>query len=188
MEPAIHAHQESSRAEAAEHGEVAWAHGPDGKDWHKYFCGTFVLEKQFEHWKGGRSKGNVAAAPTKVSKRDDYIPVWSLRKTSVGLFDEAVRATSARSGIVAVFRTGPADAEPFGVWLAWVRVGDHVLLVDLQNSCVSGSLTEAVGRLAWTEPARNDEVFYAPRRVSSPPERCVEGSLAVSPGRAGMMR
>ena len=166
MEPAISEHQEAARTEAAAFAEVSWAHGAAGSDWLGFFRATFALDARFELWAGGVFIENVAERPRRLPQRVECLPVWSLRKTSIGSFGAAAQATRAPAGVVAVFRTGPPDAEPFGVWLAWVQVGGHVLVADLQNSSVHGTLAEAIERLAWEEPARDGEVFFAPLRVS----------------------
>lgn len=165
MEPAISEHQEAARTEAAAFAEVSWAHGATGSDWLAFFRTTFALDERFELWEGGAFLENVAKRPKRLRQRVECLPVWSLYKTSIESFGAAACATGAPAGVVAVFRTGPPDAEPFGVWLAWMQVGGHVLVADLQSSSVHGTLAEAIERLAWEEPARHGEVFFAPLRT-----------------------
>ena len=163
MEPVIREQQNTARREAAAHDEVAWAHSVHREDWLAYFLTTFQLEEKFELWNGASPLGNVDVRPL-PQKGIDCISVWSLRKSSLDAFAAEARATTAPAGIVTVFRSGPADKEPFGVWFAWLCIGDFVLVADLQNSCVSDSLAGAVARLGWEEAPRHGEVFYAPMR------------------------
>ena len=61
------------------------------------------------------------------------------------------------------FRRGPAGAEPFGVWLLWLRFAGHFAVVDFQNGGVAATLRGGVALLAWPEAPR-DECFWAPFR------------------------
>ena len=165
MEPAIMEHQEAARDEAAAFPEVAFAQDPVyGYDWLGYFKNTFVLAPGFEIWEGAQFLKNVDVRPSRMRRGWESIPVWSLHKTSLICFDTVMRAVEARAGVVVVFRSGPPDAEPFGVWFSWIRIGSHIVVVDLQNSAAHGTLTEAVTSLMWPETAKQEEVFYAPMR------------------------
>ena len=84
----------------------------------------------------------------------------------------------AHGGCVAVFRSGPPDAEPFGLWLGYFVAADAaggggggggVVYVDLQSHTVwDKDLRGLVATLEWdTEP--RDEVFFAPFAPSAPP-------------------
>ena len=63
-------------------------------------------------------------------------------------------------GVACVFRSGPPDAEPFGVWLCWLASEGELVFVDLQNGAVRGSIGEAVALLGWDEAPR-EECFFA---------------------------
>ena len=68
-----------------------------------------------------------------------------------------------------MFRSGPPDAEPFGLWLGFFVAADRptgggggVVYVDLQSHGVwRGDLRGLVATLDWDTPPR-DEVFFAP--------------------------
>ena len=68
-----------------------------------------------------------------------------------------------------MFRSGPPDAEPFGLWLGFFVAadrptsgGDGVVYVDLQSHVVWGEdLRGLVATLEWDTPPRG-EVFFAP--------------------------
>ena len=62
-----------------------------------------------------------------------------------------------------MFRSGPADAEPFGLWLGYLlsREG-RVVYVDLQSSIVwDGELRALIATYEW-DTAPREEVFFAP--------------------------
>lgn len=165
MEPAIAEHQEAARDEAAAFADVVFSQDPASRhDWLAFFRRTFVLQSRYELWEGGAFLENVATRPALLRRGVECLPVWSLSRTSLAEFEAAARAASAPAGCVAVFRVGPPDAEPFGVWFSWMFVGGHVLVADLQNGGVHASLRGAVEALAWDEPPREGEVFWAPLR------------------------
>lgn len=167
MEPAIAEHQEAARDEAAAFADVSFSHDPACRhDWLAYFRRRFVLASRFELWEGGAFLENTETRPATVRRGVECLPVWSLFRTSVAGFCTAARHAQAPAGIVAVFRVGPPDAEPFGVWFTWLHIGGHVLVADLQNGGVHATLVEAVAALAWEEPARAEEVFLAPLRTA----------------------
>jgi hypothetical protein len=163
-EPAIGDHQEQSREEAARFAPVRQClHPTHGSDWLAFFRAHFHLRQCYELWHGEDFVGNVEQRPPRLARGEACFPVYSLHRTTVEGFEGAARCSGARAGCVVAFRRGPPDAEPFGVWFLWLLVRGQLVVVDLQNTAMSGSLRESVQGLRWEEPPR-EEAFYAPMR------------------------
>ena len=106
-----------------------------------------------------------------------------LFRSSLDRLSADLRATApgrlAHGGCVSVFRSGPPDAEPFGLWLGYFVAADRptttntggsgggggggVVYVDLQSHVVweGEDLRGLVATLEWDTPPR-EEVFFAP--------------------------
>ena len=170
MEPAIAEHQDEAYTESQTFVEVDFAHDPIFRhDWLSYFRFFVGLSSAFELWERGVFLRNVETRPTRLHKSVECIPVWSFFKSHLSDFECAAKGTKSPAGVVAVFRSGPPDAEPFGVWFFWLHLQGHVIIVDLQNAAVHSNLSDAIASLAWSEPARLEEVFYAPIRKERTP-------------------
>lgn len=189
-------HQEEARKEADNYRQVAASHDPFSKhDWEGYFTRVLRLVRVWEHWgpegdddetkatdggsgtkkaeaKKKKKKAqcvfieNAAKAPRRALRGHEYIPVSSFRVTSTTEFAAAALGSDAPAGAVLVYRAGPAADEPFGAWLAWLRLSGGILVVDLQNCGVYETLSAAIEALGWDEPPRKEEVFWAPMRGS----------------------
>jgi murein DD-endopeptidase MepM/ murein hydrolase activator NlpD len=161
-----------------------------GSDWQAYFCAKFGLARAWEVWSGEVFEGNVPARPRALRRGQAAYAVRTLARSSLGrVAEEARGAAGGRGGgCLCVFRQGPPEAQPFGVWLCWLvapapggggggggggGAGDggsgsssssssstEFVVVDLQNGAVSCSVAEAVALLQWDEAPR-EEVFYA---------------------------
>jgi len=164
-EVAIREHQEGIREEMARHPvQVKAVLDPRFEDdWLAFFRARFALEKAWEVWKGAAFVGNAAKEPPR-RKGYSAFPVFSLRRSTVAEFarDAGGSVREGRGGgCLCVYRTGPPQAEPFGMWLCWLVEGTELVLVDLQNGLVSRGVKEAVEKLHWAEPPR-EELFFAP--------------------------
>jgi hypothetical protein len=52
--------------------------------------------------------------------------------------------------------------EPFGVWFCWLICENNLLaILDLQNSAIACTLSDAINNLAWAEEPCS-ALFYAP--------------------------
>jgi len=137
-----------------------------GCDWRALLLRELTLEPLWEVWRGEdflENRRGAAETPPALPPGHSAVLVHSLRRTSLGGFADAARASGARAGVVLAFRHDAADFEPFGIWLAWLCCGAELVVVDLQNSLAHASLAEAVAALGWDEPPR-DEVFFAAMR------------------------
>lgn len=188
LEPVVKRLQGTARKEAQAHPEVDTSLDPDfGHDWQGYLCGRFVLIPQHEAYSGDDFLGNFPSADG-ASREATYTLIWTLRRTSVLGFKQAAIDSGGRAGVVAVYRLGPIDVEPFGAWLAWLRIGDHVILVDLQNNSAHATLESAVGALEWDEGVRTEEVFYAPQRGGDDAAAAGGGAAGGGGGSSGSKR
>ena len=155
-----------------------------GSDWQGFFRAKFRLARAWEVWSGEVFEGNRAARPAALRRGQAAYAVHTLLRSSLGgVAEEARGAAGARGGggALCVFRQGPAQAQPFGVWLCWLvapalgaGAGEgagagagagagssaEFVVVDLQNGAVSRSVAEAVALLNWEEAPR-EEVFWA---------------------------
>ena len=105
-----------------------------GASWLSYFQANCELESLFELYRAEAFLRNEygpirpAASPGVSITR-----VACFSRASRSEFASAARATGRSAGIVVAFRTGPATAEPFRVWLSW-RCGDgELLLIDCRT-------------------------------------------------------
>jgi hypothetical protein len=188
VEIGIADHQDLCRQEAAAFPAVREALDPEAQsDWLAYFGREFTLRRGFELWHGEQFVRNQPTAelpspsPAAQGKRQrgapshawEAIPVHGLFRSSLDRLPTDLRATKpgrlAHGGCVSVFRSGPPDAEPFGLWLGFFVAaarptsgGGGVVYVDLQSHVVwHGDLRGLVATLDWDTPPR-DEVFFAP--------------------------
>ena len=166
-EPAIGDHQEQSMEEAAAHEQVRFCLDPKAKsDWLSYFQREYILEKRFELWKGEDFAGNVDKKPSPMPKGTTCLPIFSFSRSSLGACEAEVADAAAlpknaiSGGCVVVYRQGPPDAEPFGMWLGWIYLHASLVIVDLQNSAITSSLEEAIALMHWAEEPRQ-EIFWA---------------------------
>lgn len=157
-------HQEGIREDISRHGDVV-ASVLDPlfmDDWQKFFRSKFILKEEWEVWHGDKFVGNSERKP-KSGKRFSAFPVYGLNRSSLNDFtQDACSAVNGKGGgCVCVFRQGPPNSQPFGMWLCWLVAKEEFIVCDLQNSMVSSSLIEAVSNLNWEEGPRK-EVFFAP--------------------------
>ena len=184
-EVALREHQEGAASELATVPAVRQVLDPRHlQDWQGFFRAKYAMTQAWEVWKGEEFQGNSSVQPGRRKGYAAY-PVYSLARSTLGGLEGDERACCGGGpaqgasagggggggggggvrggGCVLVFRQGPAEAEPFGVWLCWLLAGAELVFVDLQNGAVSGSLLEAVALLKWQE-APQEAVFYAPFR------------------------
>ena len=177
-ELAPHAHQEGAAEELANVPAVRGVLDPQHlTDWQGFFRDKLVLAEAWEVWRGSAFVENVAARPAKLGKGCTTCPVYTLTRSTLDALPSAAAAAVAGGrggGVVCVFRAGPPEAEPFGVWLCWVAAGGCFVTVDLQNGAVCGSVHEAVALLKWEEQPRA-ECFFAPFKARA---------VQVGPGKA----
>eukprot|EP00295_Goniomonas_pacifica_P020106 CAMPEP_0175869070 /NCGR_PEP_ID=MMETSP0107_2-20121207/35752_1 /TAXON_ID=195067 ORGANISM="Goniomonas pacifica, Strain CCMP1869" /NCGR_SAMPLE_ID=MMETSP0107_2 /ASSEMBLY_ACC=CAM_ASM_000203 /LENGTH=201 /DNA_ID=CAMNT_0017187051 /DNA_START=40 /DNA_END=646 /DNA_ORIENTATION=- len=164
-EIAIAQHQERCQDERQHYPEVAFSLDPDtDSDWLQFFQREFKLQTMYELWRGDEWLGNVTTRP-KPQRGVQALPIYSLCPSCVDGFAAEVSSLQPAAGCLVIFRHGPPDKEPFGMWLFWFVVEGTVYLVDVQNSRIYTTIAQAVQVLQWTEGAR-DEVFYAQMRSS----------------------
>ena len=164
-ELAPHAHQEGAGEELATVPAVRGVLDPQHlTDWQGFFRDKFVLQEAWEVWRGSAFVENVASRPARLGKGCSTCPVYTLTRCTLDALPSAAGGAvvgGRGGGAVCVFRNGPAEAEPFGVWLCWLVEGGRMVTVDLQNGAVCSSVREAVALLQWEEQPRA-ECFFAP--------------------------
>ena len=165
--------QKESEAEARAHPKtVGFALDPEFQsNWISFFCQHFLLVPKWEVWLGDKFKRNEDTQPTRVKARYSVNQVWTLHRCMLSNFENAVRATKARAGVVLVFRRESPKVQPFGIWLGWLLLTNatnatELVVVDVQNARVSSGLREAIDALEMG-PTRA-EIFFAPLRATMP--------------------
>ena len=169
-EIASKAHQETIRDEAQQFEAVRFCLDPLWRDdWLSYFQQRYCLLRVFEIYKGDAFVRNQSA-PTPCAKGEAaFGPVFTLRRSTLDSFDAdtAQEVTSSRqacAGCVVAFRQEASDKEPFGMWFGWLRCNEYLLVVDIQNSLITTSLTDSIRQIDWSQPPR-PEVFWAPLNI-----------------------
>jgi hypothetical protein len=162
--------------EQAECAADALAPGNDGRDvrfaldsvavarHQMFFIREFLMRAGYELYNAdGDFARNVYAATVKRRRGETAYSMYGLWPTTLDGF-AAKACTTRGAGVLIVFRQGPKHAQPFGIWLIFlVDASGKVAVIDVQNSTVSASAGEAIGKLGWHEPPRK-EVFYARMR------------------------
>jgi hypothetical protein len=176
VEPLAKGQQREARREARAFPQVREALGAElaagGCDWLRLLQRELELEPLWEVWRGDDWRENIrgaagaAEAPPALAAGDSAVRIFSLRRTTLGGFAAAARASGGRAGVALAFRLDAPDFQPFGVWFAWLRCGEgegegeELVVADLQNSGAHASLAAAVESLHW-EQAPRDECFFA---------------------------
>jgi hypothetical protein len=187
VEPLAKGQQREARREARAFPQVREALGAElaagGCDWLRFLQRELELEPLWEVWRGDDWRENIrgaagaAEAPPELAAGESAVRIFSLRRTTLGGFAAAARASGSRAGVALAFRLDAPEFQPFGVWFAWLRcgegagegegegegAGEELVVADLQNSGAHASLAAAVESLHWEQAPRNECFFAAIR-------------------------
>jgi hypothetical protein len=166
VEPVCADQQKEAKAESKRYKEVQLAQDPVFcNDFLSYFKHEFVLERLFEVWStSGEFLRNERSMQRPIClSGEEVIDVFSFYRSQIETFESDIESLAHGKnvfGISLVFRSSEPSVQPFGIWFGFCKLNEELVIVDLQNSMLHGSLIEAVASLAWEEKPRS-ECFYA---------------------------